>query len=285
MSLPLSSYYYASRACDDGPLGQALEDKVKEHSRWGYRLLIDRLREDGWTDNHKRIFRVYQDRGLQLPKRRKRKTGHWRGEPLEMPERINQAWAMDFMSDQLANGRKIRLLTIMDMKSRECLAVEVDTSLSGLRVSRVLDAIIERRGAKPERIQTDNGPEFTSRAMDQWAYGKGLKLQFIQPGKPTQNGFIESLNGTLRHECLNQHWFKSLEDARELIEAWRYEYNWVRCHSSLGRVPPGVFAGQQAPELPTAPDSAPTSIKDPFSRSPGAMDNSSTKISRELLSC
>lgn len=280
MGMALSSYYYQANPRCDEPLRAALKEKAEHHHRWGYRLLTDKLREDGWTDNPKRIFRVYQELGLQLAKRKKRKTSKWRGKALEKPSTLNEVWAMDFMSDQLANGRKLRLLNVMDLYSRECLAVEVDTSMGGERVSRVLDSIIERRG-KPKRILTDNGPEFTSRAMDQWAYRLGIKHEFIQPGKPTQNGMMERLNGTCREECLNQHWFRTLAEARELASAWRYEYNWVRCHGSLGRVPPGIYAQRQTAELPTAPEPAPTSNEDPFSRATGAMDNSSEVISRE----
>lgn len=153
----------------------------------------------------------------------------------------NQRWALDFVSDALCWGRKIRMLTVVDVFTREALAVEVDTSLSGVRVGRVLDRVIAERGAAPEEITLDNGPELTSRALDQWAYARGVQLRFIQPGKPVQNCFVESFNGRLRDECLNEHWFLSLPHARRIIEEWRIDYNRERPHSSLGKRTPEEF--------------------------------------------
>jgi putative transposase len=211
---------------------------------------------EGWLDNHKRVYRVYCDLGLQLPKRKKRKTAKWRGDTLPPVAGLNEVWAMDFVSDQLAGGRTIRTLNVIDLYSRECLAIEVDTSLTGGRVTRVLDRIIEEHG-KPFAIQTDNGPEFTGKAMDKWAYKLGIQHHFIEPGKPTQNAHIESFNSLFRIQCLNQHWFLGLEDCRELINSWKYEYNWIRCHRSIGRIPPGLFAQQERQK--DGPPSAPTS--------------------------
>lgn len=211
---------------------------------------------EGWMDNHKRVHRVYCDLGLQLSNRKKRKTAKWRGDSLPPVSGLNEVWAMDFVHDQIAGGRMIKMLTVIDLYSRECLALEVDTSLSGSRVARVLSRIIEQRG-KPVVIQTDNGPEFTSKALDQWAYRLGIKHHFIEPGKPTQNAHIESFNSLLRNQCLNQHWFLGLEDSRELINSWKYEYNWIRCHRSIGRIPPGVYAQRELESK--GPPSAPTS--------------------------
>ncbi len=149
---------------------------------------------------------------------------------------------MDFTSDSLASGRGIRTLNVVDDFSRECLAIEVDTSLSGARVSRVLARLIAQRGGKPASVVADNGPEFASRALDEWSYQSGVQLEFIRPGKPIENCFVESFNGKFRDECLNQHWFTSLVDARQKIEAWRNDYNEIRPHSSLGDLPPAVFA-------------------------------------------
>lgn len=181
---------------------------------------------------------------------------------------------MDFVSDQLADGRKIRMLNVIDLYSRECLAIEVDTSLGGGRVSRVLSRIIEERG-KPAAIQTDNGPEFTSKVLDQWAYKNKIKHHFIEPGKPTQNAHIESFNSLLRDGCLNQHWFVSMNDSRELISSWKYEYNWIRCHRSLGRIPPGVYAQREREK--EEPPSAPTS-NGTHSRGAAAEDRNQEEI-------
>lgn len=153
----------------------------------------------------------------------------------------DQMWSLDFVSDALAWGRKLRMLTVVDTYTRESLAIEVDTSLSGVRVARVLDRVITERSALPAEIVMDNGPELTSKALDQWAYDRGVRLRFIAPGKPQQNGFIESFNGKVRDECLNEHWFTSLYDARRIVETWRVEYNRERPHSSLGNQTPEEF--------------------------------------------
>lgn len=256
LELTTASYAYTPKDRDDTALIEIIKAKARQHQRWGYRSIYDRLRMDDWPDNHKRVYRIYRELGLQISRRKKRKTAKWRGETLPPACRLNEVWAMDFVSDQLADGRKIRMLNVIDLYSRECLAIEVDTSISGVRVSRVLSRLIEERG-KPAVIQTDNGPEFTSRALDQWAYKQGIKQHFIEPGKPTQNAHIESFNSLLRDGCLNQHWFVSLQDSRELIDHWKYEYNWIRCHRSLGRIPPGVYA--QREQQKKGPPSAPTS--------------------------
>ena len=161
------------------------------------------------------------------------------------PTRVNQCWTMDFVHDMLSNSRKIKNLNILDEYTRECLAIETDSSIGGLRVVRVLERLKDLRGL-PEAIRLDNGPEFTSKAMDDWAYKNGVKLSFIAPGKPTQNAFIESFNGKFREECLNESWFNTLEEAREIIEAWRNNYNGFRPHSSLGRLTPLAFAARAA---------------------------------------
>src|ERR1019366_5675782 len=177
---------------------------------------------------------------------RRKKRERFRAEarvPLALPTRENQMWTMDFTRDTLASGRKFRTLNLMDGFTREAPRIEVDTSLPGLRVVRMLDAVTQQRGV-PEAIQLDNGPEFISRAVDQWAYAHGVALHFIEPGKPVQNAFIESFNGKFRDECLNQNWFVSLEDARRIIEGWRVDYNTVRPHSSLGVSNPGGIRGR-----------------------------------------
>jgi putative transposase len=199
------------------------------------------LRREQWLVNHKRVYRLYREEGLAM---RRRKGKRFRTEarvPLVLPARANQMWTMDFTRDSLANGRKFRTLNLMDGYTREALCIEVDTCLPGLRVVQVLARVAQQRGL-PEAIQVDNGPEFISRVVDQWAYAHGVALHFIDPGKPVQNAFIESFNGKFRDECLNQSWYTNLEDAQQIIEAWRMDYNSVRPHSSLGYLTPEEYA-------------------------------------------
>lgn len=243
MQMAMSSYYYQHQEGSDEDLREALRRVAAKRRRWGYRMITEVLRREGFTDNHKRIYRIYREEKLQVKVRRRRKTARWRGAKPEPARRINERWSMDFMSDQLADGRKIRVLNVVDDFTRQCLAMEVDTSLGGWRVARVLDCLVAQRG-HPERIVTDNGPEFTGKALDRWAYEHRVKLEFIEPGKPVQNAYVESFNGTCRNECLNEHWFVSLDEARELIEDWRIDYNDNRPHSSLGGQTPSEFANQ-----------------------------------------
>ena len=194
-----------------------------------------------WLVNHKRVYRLYREEGLAM---RCRKRKRFRAEarvPLALPKAVNEVWTMDYTQDELASGRKFRTLNLMDGYTREALTIEVDTSLPGLRVVRALEHLRERRGT-PAAIQVDNGTEFTSRVVDQWAYQNHVVLHFIERGKPTQNALIESFNGKFRDECLNQNWFADLREAREMIEAWRVDYNTVRPHSSLGYQTPDEFA-------------------------------------------
>jgi len=252
MQIGMSSFYYEAKPIDDGRLREALKKAAAKRRRWGYRMLAAALRRESFTDNHKRIYRVYREERLQVPVRKKRKAAMWRGEKPEPSCHRDDRWSMDFMSDQLACGRRIRTLNIVDDHTRECLAIEVDTSLGAHRVCRVLDRLVSMRG-HPRRILTDNGPEFAGKALDRWAYEHCVELQFIQPGKPVQNAFVESFNGTMRNECLNEHWFLDLEEAKELIEAWRVDYNTERPHSSLGGKTPGEFAtAAQTPLRPPA---------------------------------
>jgi len=198
------------------------------------------LKREKLVVNHKRTERIYREEKLSLRlKKRKRRLVAVRIE-LPKPERPNQRWSMDFVHDALWSGRKFRALTIVDDCSRESPAIEVDTSLGGRRVCRVLDRLAETHGL-PEVITTDNGPEFISKALDQWAYEKGVKLHFIQPGKPTQNAYVESFNGKFRDECLNDNWFSTMQQAKDIIEKWRLDYNEARPHSSLGGISPSEF--------------------------------------------
>ncbi|MEX2430967.1 MAG: IS3 family transposase, partial [Dehalococcoidia bacterium] len=215
----------------------------------GYRRLGVLLRREDFAVNQKRVYRLYREEGLAVRRRKRpRRCGRVRvARPT--PFEANQRWSMDFVSDSLANGRRVRILTVVDDFTRECLATEVDTSLPGLRVARVLDQLREIRGL-PEVITVDNGPEFAGRALDAWAYAREVRLHFIEPGKPVQNAYIESFNGRLRDECLNEHWFGSLHQARSIIEAWREDYNGVRPHSALGNRTPQEFAAGMAVKIP-----------------------------------
>ena len=236
-----STIRYKPRAKDDERVRLRLAELARERSRFGYRRLHVLLRREGFVVNHKRILRLYRLAGLSLRRqKRKRMPSVARG-AAELPTRPNERWALDFVSDALSWGRRIRCLTVVDCFTRESPAIEVDTSLPGARVVRVLENLAIQRGL-PESIVLDNGPELTSRVLDQWAYEHGVHLRFIDPGKPVQNGYIESFNGRFRDECLNQHWFVNLAQARRIIDAWRLDYNRARPHSSLGYLTPDEFA-------------------------------------------
>lgn len=253
-----SSVRYRRHRGEDTALRTRLKELALVRRRFGYLRLHVLLRREGWRVNHKRVYRIYREEGLTVRHRkRKRRAGIVRV-PLPTPERANQGWSMDFLQDTLASGRKFRILTIEDIYTREALAVEVDHSLGGMRVMRVLERLREV-GRQPEWIVSDNGGEFTSRVVDQWAYEHGVRLAYIEPGKPRQNGYQESFHGRLRDECLNEHWFTSLADAREKIEAWRVDYNTERPHSSLGYRTPEEFAAAAAARLapPPAPAEGP----------------------------
>jgi len=218
-----------------------LKELAMQRRRFGSPRLHIMLRREGLVINHKRTERIYKEEGLSLRIRRRKKRASMLRVELSKPDRVNQRWSMDFMSDQLYDGRRFRVLTIVDDYSRENLALEADTSLCGARVVQVLERLYSSRGL-PETITTDNGPEFTGKALDKWAYQRGVKLNFIRPGKPSDNAFIESFNGKFRDECLNENWFLSLSSAREIIEV---DYNQNRPHSSLGNLTPEEFAEQK----------------------------------------
>lgn len=240
---------YRSRAVEPPGLRERLCALAAERRRYGYRRLWVLLRREEFLVNHKRVYRLYREEGLAVQRRkRKRMCGAGRV-PAATPSRNNQRWSMDFVADSLASGRRIRVLTVVDDFTRECLATEVDTSLPGVRVARVLDRVGAQRGL-PETITVDNGPEFAGRALDAWAYQHQVHLHFIQPGKPVQNAYIESFNGKLRDECLNEHWFGSLQHARAIVEEWRQDYNGVRPHSALGNLTPDQFAQQTNGNIP-----------------------------------
>ena len=211
--------------------------------RYGYRRIHVVLQREGWEVNHKRVYRLYCEEGLNLRSKRPRRH-------VSAAHRIqhnearspNESWSMDFVSDALYNGKRLRALTVIDNYTRESLAIEVGNGITGEQVADVLENITVNRGL-PERINCDNGPEFISKVLDKWAYESGVVLNFSRPGKPTDNAIIESFNGSFRNECLNTNWFLSIEDAKYKIELWRRHYNESRPHMSLGYLTPQEFLG------------------------------------------
>lgn len=242
LKLSRTAIRHISRRVDDPAFAELLKKRATERQTWGYRQLLRRMkRVDGIKMNSKKFRRIYKAEGLALGLRKKSKPRSQPRVPMPKPTRPNERWAMDFVSDQLGpSGRRFRVLTVIDELTRECKALYVDFSIPGRRVARALESI----GDLPLSIRIDNGSEFTGAVMDQWADAKGIKLDFINPGKPNENAFIESFNGKFRNECLNAHWFLSLEDARRTIEEWRVDYNEHRPHSSLGGLTPKEFAAQ-----------------------------------------
>ena len=239
-TFPRSTIRYKRRSpCDEG-VRERLKQLAMQRRRFGSPRLTVLLKREGFKVNHKRVERIYREEGLQVKKRRKRRQTAALRLAIPPPTGPNQRWSMDFVSDCIATGRKFRCLTIVDDFSRECPGIMVDTSLPGQRVTGVLDYLGGTRGL-PDTIVCDNGPEFSGIALDRWAHERGVKIAFIQPGKPVQNAYIESFNGKFRDECLNEHWFTSLEDAQEKIETWRRDYNSHRPHSSLGNLTPDEF--------------------------------------------
>jgi putative transposase len=237
------TYRYASKRPDDGALRQRLKELALERRRFGYRRLHIMLRREGIVLNRKKLYRLYREERLTVRKRGGRKRALGTRAPMAIPQGKNQRWSLDFVCDALANSRKFRILTVVDDFSRECLALVVDNSLSGIRVARELDRIVEMRGA-PCMVVSDNGTELTSRAILGWQEERRVEWHYIAPGKPTQNGFIESFNGRLRDECLNEHLFTNLSEARRIIEAWKIDYNTRRPHSSLNGLTPTEFAAR-----------------------------------------
>jgi len=241
VGLEPKTYRYASQRPDDGALRQRLKELALERRRFGYRRLYILLRRQGVVLNHKKLYRLYREERLMVRKRGGRKRALGTRAPMAIPQGKNQRWSLDFVLDALACSRRFRILTVVDDFSRECLALVVDNSLSGIRVARELDRVVETRG-KPCMVVSDNGTELTSRAMLGWQEDRGVQWHYIAPGKPTQNGFIESFNGRLRDECLNEHLFTNLSEARRIIEAWRIDYNTRRPHTSLNGLTPAEFA-------------------------------------------
>lgn len=238
-----STLRYRPRDDGNADLRQRLTLLAGQHRRHGYRMLHNRLRWEGWRVNVKRTYRLYCQEGLAVKKRRRKKLPVPERQPLVRPEQPNEVWSMDFVFDELASGRRIKTLTVVDDCSKEAVRVAADTSMPALYVTRLLDQIKVERGL-PKVIRTDNGPEFAGRTMQDWAARNGVEMRFIQPGKPVQNAYIESFNSRFRNECLSQHWFASLSHMRSVIDNWREDYNHHRPHSALGYVPPAVFAAR-----------------------------------------
>ncbi len=220
---------------------ERLQAHAAVRARFGYRRLHILLEREGLIVNHKRVHRIYQSAGLQVRRRRRKRLTRADRVPLPSASQRLERWSMDFTADTLADGRNFRTLNIVDDFTRECVAIEVDRSLPGLRVTRVLDRLHASIGL-PQTIVLDNGPEFAGRTLDAWAYARGVTLRFIRPGKPIENAYVESFNGKFRDECLNEHWFISVADAKATIEAWRIDYNTIRPHSSLDGATPHHFA-------------------------------------------
>ena len=212
--------------------------------RFGYRRIRVMLNREGWNVGKNVVYRLYSEEGLALrkkpPKRRKMAV---KREARCIAKRANDVWSLDFVSDELNRGQRFRALTVVNVYTREALAIDVGVRLRGEHVVETLNRLVTQRG-KPRYLFADNGAEFTGRLMDMWAYHQGTRIDFSRPGKPTDNAFIESFNGSLRDECLNVHWFESIDHARKVIERWRVDYNESRPHMALGNIPPSVFARQ-----------------------------------------
>ncbi len=236
-----ATHRYRTRRPSQTALRERLRELARKHPRYGYWRLYRKLRREGEIVNHKRVHRLYREEDLRVDRRPRKRVARERV-PAVAATRPNQRWSTDFVADALADGRKLRILNVVDDHTREALGVEVDTSLPAPRVVRVLDRIAEERGTYPATLVCDNGPEFISEALDQWAAQHGVTIQFIQPGRPVQNCFVESFNGRFRDECLNSHWFVSLADARTIVAGWRREYNEEREHGALGGMTPLEFA-------------------------------------------
>jgi putative transposase len=237
---PRGTQRYSSRRGRDEGLRHRLRELAFSRPRYGSRRLHVLLQREGWQVNHKKVERIYAEEGLMLRSKRRRKVASRARSPLPTPKKLNERWAMDFVADELVSGRRLRALTVIDVFSRECLAIAVAPTFKAEAVTAVLERVMAERGP-PRAITVDNGTEFTSRHMDAWAYQNDVLLDFIRPGRPVENGFIESFNGSLRDECLSQNWFESLADARQIIEKWRMDYNETRPHSSLGNLAPTAY--------------------------------------------
>jgi len=242
VGLARATLRHKSTKKDDSVLRKQIIEIAYARRRFGYERITWLLKRDGWSVNEKRVYRIYKQEGLQVRKRCRKRERRIR-KPLEPASYPCQRWSLDFVSDSLSSGRRFRTLNVIDEFTRECLAIEVDFSLPGERVVRVLDRLIWCYG-KPGSLVLDNGPEFTGKALFAWSKKFDVRLDFIRPGKPMENGICESFNGRFRDECLNEVWFRSIDEARTITEEWRQDYNTIRPHGALGRITPSEFAQQ-----------------------------------------
>ena len=238
-----SALRYAPRDDSNGELRERIVAMAHRHRRHGYRMIHLRLRQEGWRVNMKRVRRLYRQENLMVHKRKRKKVALCDRQPLIRPSRANEVWSMDFVCDRLADGRSLKCLTVVDDATHESVTIAPDTAISGAYVTRLLERVKLERGL-PKVIRSDNGKEFCGRAMAIWAHENKVALRFIEPGKPNQNAYVESFNGRLRDECLNEHWFTSLAHARTVIEEWRRDYNEQRPKKDLGGVPPAIYAAR-----------------------------------------
>lgn len=240
LGLSRSVLHYQSKRVEDG-VRERLAELAGVRRRFGYRRLQLLLEREGHRINHKRVYRLYRSAGLAVRRRKRRAQIPVERQPLVLPLQANQTWSMDFVFDALSNGRKLKTLTIVDDCTKECVEIGVDARINGEAVTRILDSATRFRG-RPKTIRTDQGPEFTGIALNRWAHANGIELLLIQPGKPTQNAYIESFNGKFRDECLNEQLFTSIEHARAVIASWRRDYNEQRPHTAIGGRTPAEFA-------------------------------------------
>jgi putative transposase len=251
-----STVRYHPRRDPQDALRVRLRELAASRVRFGYRRLTVLLRREGWRVNAKRIYRLYTEEGLSVRTTPRKRAAQRQRVPQGVASQPNQRWAMDFVHQRLVDGRWIRVLTVLDQCTRECLRLVADVGLSGKKVATALEPVVHYRGA-PQSITVDNGSEFASRALDVWAYQHGVQLDFIRPGKPVENSFIESFNGRLRDECLNVELFFSLADARRKLECWRQDYNVYRPHSALADRTPAEVAAWWTNAAPRQPETDP----------------------------
>lgn len=238
-----SAFRYVPRPDRNLELRTRIVTLAHRHRRYGVGMIYLKLRQSGLRVNYKRVERLYQEAKLQVRRRKRKQVLPGERQPLVRPTSANQVWSMDFVFDRTAEGRAIKCLTIVDDATHEAVAIEVERSISGIGVTQVLDRLALARGL-PQVIRTDNGKEFCGKAMLQWAHERGVNLRLIEPGKPNQNAYVESFNGRLRDECLNEHWFTHLMHARSIVETWRREYNEERPKKALGGLTPNAYAEQ-----------------------------------------
>ncbi len=255
VGMSASAYRYQPVADRNSVLKEKIVALAQRHRRYGAGMIYLKLRQAGEIVNHKRVDRLYAEAGLQVRRRKRKKIPIAQRQPLERPQSANQMWSMDFVFDRTAEGRSIKSLTVVDDATHEAVAIVPERAMGGQQLVRILDRLAVTRGL-PKAIRTDNGKEFCGRAMLTWAHERGVRLFLIEPGKPNQNAYIESFNGRFRDECLNEHWFTSLQHAKVVIDAWRREYNEERPKKSLGGLTPAAYAKtliQKSGKLP--PDS------------------------------